>query len=241
MGHRQLGIFTPQGAIGAGVSIASAAAQGGTNPMADIQAVMALVGLLGSKPSNDSAYAEFSAGPVPQFTGTGGSEADPETTAAAQKMGEALSLVIGKAVAQGVTFRSPKFNVEVGRRDPSAITDGLGDGKHFVDPLSPVGDPQAAALAAWQWLQQYASGGTAPPPSDYHATATPGAVGSTDPLPGGSDYHSVQASAPSNAPVTTSTAAPPAPPAQASLFSMPLIVFGAFALVALLVSQSSQE
>jgi hypothetical protein len=124
-------------------------------------------GLIGGKPSNFSAYAWFSAGPVPvpQPAGVGatrcsgnvcGTEMDAQTAAIGAAVTSALAQAIQSYAAQGVRWNSPAFGVVVGKRDPASIHHAATDGQFYAQNLAQPGDVQGTVLGVWQWLEQFA-------------------------------------------------------------------------------------
>lgn len=222
-------------------------------PIPGLSTIGGLIGgLIGGKPSNDSAYAEFSAGPIPSpqhypmgatrcggtYGNVCGTEMTSQTEAMASAVSDALWSLIQRYVAAGVRFNSPIFAVEVGVRDPARIHHP-GTESDYVSSVAAPGDVSGAATGAMNWLMQFASSSSAVPtilqplPMMTGVTSVP-SVSSTTPLPGGTDYQSVQAAPATTVPAAPAVAAPSL--ALASFLSPPMLVIGGLAFVALLLT-----
>jgi hypothetical protein len=223
-----------------------------------------LGGVIGGKATNATAYAWFTAGPIPQPMPGGvsgkacqsnvcGDEKTSQTASMAAQATVGLMQLVGAAIAQGYRFNSPAFVLTIGARDLSGILHADHSGQWYKTGVGNPGDAAGAAQGAFAWLAQFASPSIAmsvPPPMSVPSVPPPASaaaapsIGATDPLPGAGDYNSVQAqsntpvqgtSAPAGASDTTAPAG--GGTTLASLLSQPLVLFGGLAALLLLVSE----
>jgi hypothetical protein len=181
-----------------------------------------LGGMIGGKPSNDTAYIWFTAGPHPEpwpggnagVNCTGnvcGDEAVTQTKALGAQISEALAAILEQYFAQGVTFRSPAFVITVGGRDAPGILKADHSGSWYARSVAALGDAQGTVAGVLNWLSQYASSSAMPqssvPGSNYIMRVPPPGAPPAPAPPANSPVPAPPAADPGSAPA----AAPPAP------------------------------